>query len=105
MIFLCQSDEHVTEKDTSAVLNRRRIRKGSATFVLFRCYYKRKRASCRIGGQQLMAAEFVDIDSTIPAFNEWDDNEHLRGCLMEKRRRRLICLQRKIRQNCLKYCK
>ena len=31
----------------------------------------------RIGGQQLMTAEFVDIDSSIPVLNEWDDNEHL----------------------------
>ncbi|CAF5063826.1 unnamed protein product, partial [Rotaria magnacalcarata] len=32
----------------------------------------------RIGGSQLTAAEFVDIDSCIPTFNEWDDSEHLK---------------------------
>ncbi|CAF1691272.1 unnamed protein product, partial [Adineta ricciae] len=35
-------------------------------------------AHVRIGGQQLTAAEFVDIDSSIPAFNEWDDDVHLK---------------------------
>ena len=34
-----------------------------------------------IGGQQLTAAEFIDIDSSIPAFNEWDDDEHLKGLI------------------------
>ncbi|CAF0901597.1 unnamed protein product [Adineta ricciae] len=28
--------------------------------------------------QLLTAAEFVDIDSSIPAFNEWDDDVHLK---------------------------
>ena len=28
------------------------------------------------GGSQLTAAEFVDIDSSIPIFNEWDDYEY-----------------------------
>ncbi|CAF2049990.1 unnamed protein product, partial [Rotaria magnacalcarata] len=32
----------------------------------------------RIGGSQLTAAEFVDIDSCIPTFNEWDDSEHIK---------------------------
>jgi hypothetical protein len=32
----------------------------------------------KIGGQQLTAAEFVDMDSSIPAFNEWDDDAHLK---------------------------
>ncbi|CAF4847126.1 unnamed protein product, partial [Rotaria socialis] len=32
----------------------------------------------RIGGSQLTAAEFVDIDSCIPTFNESDDYEHLK---------------------------
>ncbi|CAF1616651.1 unnamed protein product [Didymodactylos carnosus] len=31
----------------------------------------------QIGGPQLTAAEFVNIDSCIPTFNEWDDYEHL----------------------------
>ncbi|CAF4892538.1 unnamed protein product [Rotaria magnacalcarata] len=32
----------------------------------------------RIGGSQLTAAEFVDIASCIPTFNEWDDYEHIK---------------------------
>jgi len=32
----------------------------------------------QIGGSQLTAAEYVEIDSCIPAFNQWDDNEHLK---------------------------
>ena len=32
----------------------------------------------QIGGQQLTAAEFVDIDSSIPSFNEWDDDVDLK---------------------------
>jgi len=35
-------------------------------------------AHAQIGGHQLTAVEFVNIDSSIPAFNEWDDNEHLK---------------------------
>jgi hypothetical protein len=35
-------------------------------------------AHIRIGGHQLTAAEFVNIDSSIPAFNAWDDDEHLK---------------------------
>ncbi|CAF4510391.1 unnamed protein product [Rotaria sp. Silwood2] len=35
-------------------------------------------AHIRIGGPQLPAVEFVDIDSCIPTFNEWDDHEHLK---------------------------
>jgi hypothetical protein len=33
-------------------------------------------AHIRIGGHQLTAAEFVNIDSSMPAFNEWDVDEH-----------------------------
>jgi len=36
-------------------------------------------AHLQMVGQQLTAAEFVDIDSSIPAFNEYDDDEHLKG--------------------------
>ncbi|CAF3034910.1 unnamed protein product [Rotaria sp. Silwood2] len=32
----------------------------------------------RIEEQQLTAGEYIDIDSSIPAFNEWDDDEHLK---------------------------
>ncbi|CAF1066331.1 unnamed protein product [Didymodactylos carnosus] len=32
----------------------------------------------QIAGPQLTAAEFVNIDSCIPTFNEWDDYEHLK---------------------------
>ncbi|CAF4450927.1 unnamed protein product, partial [Rotaria magnacalcarata] len=32
----------------------------------------------RIGSSQSTAVEFVDIDSCIPTFNEWDDYEHLK---------------------------
>lgn len=34
-------------------------------------------AHIRIGGPQLTAAEFVEMDTCIPTFNEWDDYEHL----------------------------
>jgi hypothetical protein len=33
------------------------------------------------GGQQLTAVKFVDIDSSIPAFNKWDDDENLQGLI------------------------
>ena len=49
-------------------------------------------AHVQIGGSQLTAAEFVYIDSYIPAFNEWDDNEHFKDYIQMiqdgKRRRR-----------------
>ena len=35
----------------------------------------------QISGPQLTAAEFIDIDSYIPVFNEWDDNEPLRDLI------------------------
>lgn len=35
----------------------------------------------KIGGQHLTAAEFVDIDSCIPAYNEWDDDVHLKDLI------------------------
>ncbi|CAF1613059.1 unnamed protein product [Adineta ricciae] len=38
-------------------------------------------AHVRIDGQQLTAAEFVDIDSSIPAFNEWEDDVHLKDLI------------------------
>ena len=34
-----------------------------------------------INAQQLTAAEFVDIDASIPPFNEWEDEEHLKGII------------------------
>jgi hypothetical protein len=36
-----------------------------------------------LGGQQFIAADFIDIDSSIPVFSKWDTNEHLRW--MEKK--------------------
>jgi len=32
----------------------------------------------KFGGRQFIVAYFVDIDSSIPVFNEWNANEHLR---------------------------
>ncbi|CAF5048632.1 unnamed protein product [Rotaria magnacalcarata] len=34
-----------------------------------------------IGGPQLTAAEFVEMDSCIPTFNEWDDYGHLKSSI------------------------
>ncbi|CAF4574714.1 unnamed protein product, partial [Rotaria magnacalcarata] len=34
-----------------------------------------------IGGSQLTAAEFVEMDSCIPTFNEWDDYGHLKSSI------------------------
>jgi hypothetical protein len=31
-----------------------------------------------VGGQQFTAADFIDIDSSIPVVNKWHANEHLR---------------------------
>ena len=33
-------------------------------------------AHLHIGDSQLIAAEFVDIDFSVPTFNEWDDYDH-----------------------------
>ena len=35
-------------------------------------------AHLHMGVSQLTAAEFEDIDSSVPTFNEWDDYEHLK---------------------------
>ena len=35
-------------------------------------------AHLHMNGSQLTAAEFVNIDSSVPTFNEWDDYEHLK---------------------------
>jgi hypothetical protein len=32
----------------------------------------------RLDGRQFTAADFIEIDSSIPVFNKWDTNEHLR---------------------------
>ncbi|CAF4769828.1 unnamed protein product, partial [Rotaria magnacalcarata] len=34
-----------------------------------------------IGGSHLTAAEFVEMDSCIPTFNEWDDYGHLKNSI------------------------
>ncbi|CAF3938391.1 unnamed protein product [Rotaria magnacalcarata] len=41
----------------------------------------RAAAHIDIGGPQLTAAEFVEVDSCIPTFNEWDDYGHLKSSI------------------------
>lgn len=38
-------------------------------------------AHLQVDGEQLTAAEFVNIDSCTPTFNEWEDDEHLKDLI------------------------